>query len=45
MHFPKLDASELNKLTFQITILYHINTISINEYFGNKFKFGTFACS
>jgi len=41
MHFPKLDASELNKLTFQITILYHINNISINDYFGNKFNFGT----
>ena len=40
MNFPKLEANELNKLTFEISILGNIKPISINEYFGNKFQFG-----
>jgi hypothetical protein len=37
---PPLEPSEFNKLTFNITILSNTKTISINDYFGNKFKFG-----
>lgn len=40
IEFPALEASEFNKLTFNITFLYSTKAISINDYFGNKFVFG-----
>ena len=40
MNFPNIEANELNKLTFEISILGNIKPISIDEYFGNKFQFG-----
>jgi AMMECR1 domain-containing protein len=40
IEFSPLEACEFNKLTFNITILYSIKSISINDYFGNKFEFG-----
>ena len=40
LHFLPIDPSELNKLTFNINILYHLIPISINEYFGSTFIIG-----
>ena len=40
LQFLPLIPNEFNKLTFHITILYHIKPIDINEYFGYKFIFG-----
>ena len=40
LNFEPLLPNEFNKLSFNISILNNIKEISINEYFGNKFKFG-----
>ena len=40
LHFLPLCPSEFNKLTFNITILYHIKPIDVSEYFGYKFIVG-----
>ena len=40
INFLPLMPSEFNKLTFNITILYHIKPIDVTEYFGYKFIVG-----
>jgi hypothetical protein len=38
--FQPITFDELHNLIFNINILYHIKTISIDKYYSNQFKFG-----